>query len=191
MQSKQWKHPGSPAPKKFKRVRSAGKDMTSVSWDIQWVIMIDYLEQGSHYKWFILCRRIEATTPGNRKKESRKTDSWCSALAGQRPSHNSLRGTQYRSNEGVIEAVNEYLGDQENAFYFEMIKKLETEMGSKHWMIKFSFLVARSTMGKKVFDHFSYSCIVCLKCLPKSHGIVLCNYAEAMMCIMQTVQYET
>ena len=30
-----------------------------------------------------------------------------------------LRGTQYGSNEGVIEAVNEYLGDQENAFYFE------------------------------------------------------------------------
>ena len=29
------------------------------------------------------------------------------------------------SNEGVIEAVNEYLGDQENAFYFEEIRKLE------------------------------------------------------------------
>ena len=29
-----------------------------------------------------------------------------------------LRGTQYGSNEGIIEAVNEYLGDQENAFFF-------------------------------------------------------------------------
>ena len=29
-----------------------------------------------------------------------------------------LRGTQYGSNEGVIEALNEYLGDQENAFLF-------------------------------------------------------------------------
>ena len=36
-----------------------------------------------------------------------------------------LRGTQYRSNEGVIEAINEYLGDQENAFYFGGIRKLE------------------------------------------------------------------
>ena len=35
------------------------------------------------------------------------------------------RGTQYGSNEGVTEAVNEYLGDQENAFYFEGIGKLE------------------------------------------------------------------
>ena len=36
-----------------------------------------------------------------------------------------LRGTQYGSNEGVIEAVNEYLGDREKAFYFEGIRKLE------------------------------------------------------------------
>ena len=38
-------------------------------------------------------------------------------------SHRS--GTQYGSNEGVIEAVNVYLGDQEKAFYFEGIRKLE------------------------------------------------------------------
>ena len=36
-----------------------------------------------------------------------------------------LRGTQYGSNEGVIEGVNEYLGDHEKAFYFEEIRKLE------------------------------------------------------------------
>ena len=37
-----------------------------------------------------------------------------------------LSCTQYGSNKGVIEAVNEYLGDQEKAFYFEeRIRKLE------------------------------------------------------------------
>ena len=35
-----------------------------------------------------------------------------------------LRGTQYGSNEGVIEAVNEYLSNQEKAF-FEEIRKLK------------------------------------------------------------------
>ena len=30
-----------------------------------------------------------------------------------------FRGLQYGSNEGVIETVNEYLWDQENAFYFK------------------------------------------------------------------------
>ena len=33
MQSKQWKHPGTPPPKKFKRVHSAGKVMASILWD--------------------------------------------------------------------------------------------------------------------------------------------------------------
>ena len=46
MQSKQWKHPGSPPPKKFKTVHSAGKVMTSVVLASQGMIMIDYLEQG-------------------------------------------------------------------------------------------------------------------------------------------------
>ena len=36
-----------------------------------------------------------------------------------------FRGTQHGSNDGVIEAVNEYFGDQEKAFYFEGIRKLE------------------------------------------------------------------
>ena len=33
--------------------------------------------------------------------------------------------TQFGSNEGVIVAVNEYLGDQEKDFYLEGISKLE------------------------------------------------------------------
>ena len=36
-----------------------------------------------------------------------------------------LRGTQYGINEGVIEAVTEYSGDQENAFFVEGIRKLK------------------------------------------------------------------
>ena len=46
MQSKQWKHPGSSPPKKFKRVHSAENVMASIFSDCQGVIMIDYLEQG-------------------------------------------------------------------------------------------------------------------------------------------------
>ena len=36
-----------------------------------------------------------------------------------------FHGTQYGSNEGIVEAVEENLGDQEKAFYFEGIRKLE------------------------------------------------------------------
>ena len=60
----QWKHPGSPPPKKFKRVSSAGKVMASVFWDSQGVIMIDYLEQGraindAYYAAELRCLRQE------------------------------------------------------------------------------------------------------------------------------------
>ena len=37
----------------------------------------------------------------------------------------NLCDTQYWSNEGTIEAVNEYLWDQEKVFYFEGMGKLE------------------------------------------------------------------
>ena len=39
-----------------------------------------------------------------------------------------LRGTQYGSNEGIIEAVNEYLGNREKTFDFEVIRKLEQRL---------------------------------------------------------------
>ena len=45
-----------------------------------------------------------------------------------------LRGMQYGSNEGIIEAVNEYMGDQDKAFYFEMIRKLEVQ-GAENFFI--------------------------------------------------------
>ena len=37
----------------------------------------------------------------------------------------NLRETQFGSNEGFIEAVNKYLGDQEKDFYLQGISKLE------------------------------------------------------------------
>ena len=39
-QSMQWKHPGLPLPKKFKRVSSAGKMIASIFWDSQDVMVI-------------------------------------------------------------------------------------------------------------------------------------------------------
>lgn len=45
-QSRQWKHSGSPCPKKAKVVLSAGKVMASVFWDSQGLLLIDYLPKG-------------------------------------------------------------------------------------------------------------------------------------------------
>ena len=49
------------------------------------------------------------------------------------------RGTQNSSNEGVLEAVNEYLGDHENAFYFEGKRKPE-QRWAKGIALKGSFI---------------------------------------------------
>lgn len=45
-QSKQWKHHGSPPPRKAKTVPSAGKVMASFFWDSKGIIMVDYLSKG-------------------------------------------------------------------------------------------------------------------------------------------------
>ena len=80
MQSMHWKHPGSPHPKKFKRVSLAGKVMASVFWDSQGVI----IEQGRTINGaYYAVELTEAFAPANCKKEERKIDSSRSALAGQ------------------------------------------------------------------------------------------------------------
>ena len=39
-----------PPPKKFKRVSSTGKVIASIFWDIQGVVMMDFLEEGRMIK---------------------------------------------------------------------------------------------------------------------------------------------
>ena len=144
-QSMQWKHPGSPPPKKYKRVPSAGKVMASVFWD----------------KECILCRRTKAAASRDCEEKKRKVDWKCSALARKCTSpHISscygycnkmqlrgpssspvssrcssfylfmnlkayLHGRNFGRNGGIIDAVDEYLEDQNEGFYFEGISKLE------------------------------------------------------------------
>ena len=153
------KHPGPSPPKKFNRVHLAGKVISSIFWDSQGVMMIDYLVQcrminGAYYAGELRRLRHEIA----RKRRGKLTGSVL-LLQDNTPAHTSqivmtaatkcgfeilphlpyspdiapfdfylipklkshLRGSQYGS---VIEAVNEYLVDQENA-YFEGKRKLE------------------------------------------------------------------
>jgi len=45
-QSMEWRHSGSPHPKKFRMQNSAGKVLTSIFWDQDSIILIDYLPKG-------------------------------------------------------------------------------------------------------------------------------------------------
>ena len=139
--------------------------MASTFWDIQGVIMIDYLEQGRKINGAYYAGKSRRLRQEIARKRRRKLTRGVLLLQDNAPTHTSQVGmtaatecgfeilphspysldmapsgfylfpklkshhrgkcTQYGSNEGLIEAVDEYLGDQEKAFYFEGIRKLE------------------------------------------------------------------
>ena len=45
-QSMEWRHSGSPNPKKFRVRKSAGKVLTSIFWDQDGILLIDYIPKG-------------------------------------------------------------------------------------------------------------------------------------------------
>ena len=47
MQSMQYRHKNSPAPKKFKVVASARKVLLTIFWDMEGIVHIEFLEQGT------------------------------------------------------------------------------------------------------------------------------------------------
>ena len=147
-QSMQWKHSGSPPPKIFKRVSSAGKVMASIFWDNWGVIMVNYLEEGrtingAYYaeelRW--LCQEIvrkrrgkltwgilllQDNAPAHTSQVAIAAVTECGFKVLPHPPYSpdlapsefylfpnlktNIHGRNFRSNEGVIDAVNEYLG---------------------------------------------------------------------------------
>jgi len=49
-QSMEWRHRGSPRPKKFRVQKSAGKFLASIFWDQDGILLIDYLPKGQTIK---------------------------------------------------------------------------------------------------------------------------------------------
>jgi len=45
-QSVEWRHSGSPCPKKFRVQKSAGKVLALIFWDQDNILLIDYLQKG-------------------------------------------------------------------------------------------------------------------------------------------------
>jgi hypothetical protein len=45
--SKEWRHSGSPCPKKFKTQKSSSKVLASLFWDKDGILLADHLENGA------------------------------------------------------------------------------------------------------------------------------------------------
>nr|XP_015907995.1 histone-lysine N-methyltransferase SETMAR-like [Parasteatoda tepidariorum] len=58
-QSCQWKHPGSPKPKKFKEIRSASKVMANVFWGREGLLLCEFLPTGTTINADRYCRTFK------------------------------------------------------------------------------------------------------------------------------------
>lgn len=73
IQSMQWKHPGSPRPKKFRSAPSAGKQMISVFWDTCGILLMDWLPQGTTVNSRVYC---DTLTRLRRRIQQRRKGKW-------------------------------------------------------------------------------------------------------------------
>ena len=69
-QSKQWKQPDEPTPKKAKAILSAGKVMASVFCDARGVIMVDYLSKDQTINSTYFCTLLRRLGEEIKKKRS-------------------------------------------------------------------------------------------------------------------------
>ena len=76
-ESMQWKHPGSPPPKKFRTQPSASKVMATVFWDSKGIILIDYKPAGTSITGEYYANVIKQLRVAIKKKTKGKASCWC------------------------------------------------------------------------------------------------------------------
>ena len=80
-ESMQWKHPGSPPPKKFRTQPSASKVMATVFWDSKRIILIDYKLAGTSITGEYYANVIKQLRVAIKEKTKRKASCWCPSFA--------------------------------------------------------------------------------------------------------------
>ena len=80
-ESMQWKHPGSPPPKKFRTQPSASKVMATVFWDSKGIILIDYKPAGTLITGEYYANVIKQLKVAIKEKTKGKASCWCPSFA--------------------------------------------------------------------------------------------------------------
>lgn len=91
--SKQWRHPFSPPPRKFKTAPSAGKVMASVFWDCRGVILLDFLPQGSTITGQYYATLLEQLAQNLNTKRCGLRKNGILLLHDNAPAHASVKAT--------------------------------------------------------------------------------------------------
>jgi len=93
-QSTEWRHSGSPRPKKFRSQRSAGKVLASVFWDKDGVILIKYLKTGETINAGVYSNYLIELKEVLKKKRRGKVSSGVQFLQDNAPSHKAHQTMQ-------------------------------------------------------------------------------------------------
>jgi histone-lysine N-methyltransferase SETMAR len=88
-QSKEWRHSGSPRPKKFRTQKSAKKVMASVFWDKDGILLVDYLPQGSSITGQYYANLLDQLKEAIKKKRRGKLTEGILFLQDNAPAHTS------------------------------------------------------------------------------------------------------
>ena len=80
-ESIQWKHPGSPPPKKFRTQPSASKVMAMVFWDSKGIILIDYKPADTSITGEYYANVIKQLRVAIKEKTKGKASCWCPSFA--------------------------------------------------------------------------------------------------------------
>ena len=81
-ESKQWKRPGSPPPKKFRTQPSASKVMATVFWDSKGIILIDYKPAGTSTTGEYYANVLKQLSVVIKEQKTKgKASCWCPSFA--------------------------------------------------------------------------------------------------------------
>jgi len=89
-QSVEWRHSGSPRPKKFRVQKSAGKVLASIFWDQDGTLLINYLHNGPNYQRGVLLISADAIEGHFEGKTPREIHQGGLYLHENAPSHRAL-----------------------------------------------------------------------------------------------------
>jgi len=89
-QSMEWRHSGSPRPKKFRVKKSAGKFLASIFWDQEDILLIDYLPRGQTTNAKYNSPLIVELEDILKEKRRRKVTKWVLFLHDNAPAHHAL-----------------------------------------------------------------------------------------------------
>ena len=132
--SMQWKHQGSPAPKKFKVAASSGKVMASIFWDDEGVIMVDYLKTGQTINGEYYANELRNLREAIKNKRRGKLRRGVWLLQDNAPAHTAHTSVQAATSCGFRILPHPAYSPDLAPSDFYLFPNLKTELRGKMWL---------------------------------------------------------